>query len=685
MKATEIKLKDFLTVKKQFVVPIYQRKYSWGIAQCQKLWEDIERICKDDDIRTYFIGSIVRVRSQYCTDEVPQEIIIDGQQRITTVSLLILALIEKEQDEYTKGMWVEDYLTNKSKDKNLKYKLKLTEQDNQSFIDIVENKDVLKKSKRIAENYEFFLSKLTNVDASEIMGRGIYKLSIVDIQLDAEYDNPQLIFESLNSTGLELSQADLIRNYILMSLDNKTQTKLYEHYWRVMEENFGQENYNEHFNRFVRDYLTIKNGDIPNIKNVYNTFKEFFEKEKIGKSIEDIVQQMYTYSNYYTNIALNKEEDKELRILFKELVNDLKTHVSMPFLLVVYNKYKQSELTKESFKEILQILQSYIFRRSVCNLPTNALNKIFATMHSKIDENNYLDSFKALLIATKRYNFPNDTEFANNIKVKDFYNFKNRLFLFSKLENRNRREEVNINEYTVEHIMPQSENMPQEWIDDLGPEWQDIHDKYLHTIGNLTLTKYNSKLSNKSFKEKQTNAEYGYNTSPLHISKNLRDASIWNEDEILKRIEDMSRRMVDVWQYPDAKQETINLIKRKNSKTDYSRDDHAYICGGKMGDLFNEISSRIKNIDPSIEEVYQKSYIAYKNITNFADIDPTASKLNISIKHDYKKLRDPEGRCRDVSNIGHRGNGNFQISVSKKDEIDYLIDIIKQSFDYTNE
>lgn len=239
MQAQEKTLIEFLRDKQQFTIPIYQRTYSWTSKQCLKLWEDIQEIANNSDVEYHFMGSIVRIKRKLDTSEISQQIIIDGQQRITTLLLLISALIQATESKERSEELQELYLINRHGKDELKYKMLLTQQDKSSLIDIIENRpNAVLNSKRIKENFEFFKEEIAKSNPEKIYA-GIRKLMIVDISLDPEHDNPQLIFESLNSTGLELSQADLIRNYVLMGLAPKHQEELYHNYWRAMEKDFG--------------------------------------------------------------------------------------------------------------------------------------------------------------------------------------------------------------------------------------------------------------------------------------------------------------------------------------------------------------------------------------------------------------------------------------------------------------
>jgi len=536
MDAKDRKLIEFLRDKQQFVVPIYQRTYSWRIAECKRLLNDIKNVATNDSIKNHFIGSIVRVKEKYDDKEISTQAIIDGQQRLTTCTLLLAAITNyiAESNEARAEELRDFYLINSYGKDDLKYKLILTRNDKSSLISIIEkhsNQEL--SSSKIKSNFEFFQNEIVGEDP-EIILKGIRKLMIVDICLDPEHDDPQLIFESLNSTGIKLSQADLIRNFILMGLNQDKQINIYENYWYLMEKDFDQNNSNNYFDRFMRDYLTIKNRNIPNINNVYETFKSYFAKEGGTREIDKIISDIFGFSKFYTRIALEKEENPKLKQAFADL-NELKVDVAYPFLLNIYKDFENEVIDEKGFLEILNLIQSYVFRRFICGIPTNSLNKTFANLYEQIDQDHYLESLKAKMILMTNYRrFPNDAEFTKELKEKDLYNIRNRNFWLRKFENFDRKEYVRVDDYTIEHIMPQNPNLSEEWKRDLGENWKEVQDNYLHTLGNLTLTGYNSELSDKPFARKKT-IEGGFDQSPIRLNRSLAKFSVWNEDSIKKR------------------------------------------------------------------------------------------------------------------------------------------------------
>ncbi len=364
----------------QFVIPIYQRLYSWKKEQCEQLWDDIIKIGGNDKMNGHFIGSILYARVDD-THSSPL-LIIDGQQRLTTITLLLIALRNRSSDE-VKRKKMESYLINSDKDGDKKFRLILSESDRDTLLSLIDKnkREPSKPSLKIMENFELFEKWIRkNTDKLETIFKGLKKLMIVWISLEKGKDDPQLIFESMNSKGIELTQTDLIRNYIVMETEVKKQEGFYNQYWRAMEEDFKQ---NEKlFNRFVRHYLTIKTREIPNINKVYEAFKRY--QQERGIETEALLQDLQKYCGYFCQIAFKKEDKKDLKNALSFLV-DLEMDVIYPLLLELYSDYRDGVLSKADFIPIIALIESYIFRRAVCGLGTNSLNKVFPFVTKKIN------------------------------------------------------------------------------------------------------------------------------------------------------------------------------------------------------------------------------------------------------------------------------------------------------------
>ncbi len=669
----------------QFVIPIYQRLYSWKKEQCEQLWDDIIKIGGNDKMNGHFIGSILYARVDD-THSSPL-LIIDGQQRLTTITLLFIALRDRSSDE-AKRKKMESYLINSDKDGDKKFRLILSESDRDTLLSLID-KDRRKPSElslKIVENFKLFEEWIRkNTDKLETIFKGLDKLMIVWIALKKEKDDPQLIFESMNSKGIELTQADLIRNYIVMEMEVEKQEDFYNQYWRAMEEDFKQSEKQSKkqskredlFSKFVRHYLTIKTKEVPNINKVYGALKDYRQKEGIG--IENLLKDLQKYCGYFCQIAFKKEADKDLNKALSFLV-DLEMDVVYPLLLELYSDYSDGVLSKQDFIPIIYLTESYICRRAVCGLGTNSLNKVFPSFTKKIDKKQYLKSVEEHFGSlTGKQKFPNDSEFKDSFITKELYHPKKtkKVFNFLKrLENFDTKEPVNTQECTIEHIMPQTLNL--EWERDLGENFQAIHDKYLHTIGNLTLTGYNEKYSNNSFQEKR-DMEKGFKQSPLKLNQSLRDLEVFGEEQIKKRANDLADWALKIWTYPKLDAETLEKYKPKKEKKAY--DLSSYKFGSHSRELFDILSKEIKALDERITEKFNQDYISYMFDKNFVSIVPLKNGLKLYLNMPFNELQDEKNLARDMTNKGHLGNGDIEVKLETKENIPYCLGLIKQALE----
>ncbi|GAA6920375.1 DUF262 and DUF1524 domain-containing protein [Helicobacter pylori] len=684
MEAKAMKLLDFIgkSQEKQLVIPIYQRLYSWEKEQCKQLWDDIVKTGGNDQMDRHFIGSIL-----YVLDSITHSnntlLIIDGQQRLTTITLLLTALRDHLNDEdeflekFSRQKIQNRYLINSDEKGDKKFRLILSESDKDTLLYLID-KDRRKPSEpslKIVENFKLFEEWVSNTDKLETIFKGLDRLMVVEISLERDKDNPQLIFESLNSTGKDLTQTDLIRNYILMGLEPEKQKIFYKKYWRAMEEDFKQ---NETlFNQFVRHYLTIKTREIPNINKVYVAFKRY--QQERGIETEVLLQDLQKYCGYFYQIVFKKEADKDLNKALGFLV-DLEMDVVYPLLLDLYSDYSDGVLSKADFRRSIALIESYICRRAVCGLGTNSLNKVFPSFTRHIQKDEYFKSLEAHFgYLTEKQRFPNNDEFKDLFITIDFYSFQKRRYFFERLENFDRKERVYTHEYTVEHIMPKK--LTEEWERDLGENFQEIHDKYLHTIGNLTLTGYNPEYSNKSFQEKQ-GMEKGFKDSPLRLNQSLRDLESFGEEEIKKRANDLADLALKIWTYPKLDAETLEKYKpKKDKKENKVYDLSSYKFGSHSRELFDILNKEIKALDERITENFNQDYISYKFSKNFVDIVVQTKDLKLYLNMKFNELQDEKNLARDMTNKGHLGNGDIEVKLETKENIPYCLGLIKQALE----
>lgn len=560
MKAVDANLLELLKKSERFVVPIYQRVYSWGEPECAQLWQDIIQAGARDNLNNHFTGSIVYIEKDQGTRTSREpDLIIDGQQRVTTVTLLLAALASRldelpdEEREPVAGFAPQKirglYLTNPYESGDGYFKLTLSQRDKDALKAVVRSAPLPPTDSRVKANYTYFVDLLRTASTDKLVNvcRGLSKLVVVDVKLTRGTDDPQLVFESMNATGKRLSQADLIRNFVLMDLPPARQERLYEDYWFPMEREFQGENEGR-FDEFVRHFLTVKTLSIPRIDEIYDAFKTYAsEQEEKGTTRDELVVDLSQHARWFAAMALDAEPDPALAKRFREL--DQLATVAYPFQLRLYADYAAGVLTGRNFSKILDAIISYLFRRAVCRIPTNSLNKTFATLAIAIDTERYVESVCSRLLTLPDYRrFPPDEEFEEALKTTDMYHLKRRGYFFRAMENHGRKEEVSTAEYTIEHIMPQ--NPTRAWQQALGAEWEAVHDRYLHTLGNLTLTGYNPEYSDRPFLEKR-DMPGGFRDSPLRLNQGLGQLDDWNAASIEQRALTLAAQAIAIWARPE--------------------------------------------------------------------------------------------------------------------------------------
>ncbi|WP_088279077.1 DUF262 domain-containing protein [Ideonella sp. A 288] len=694
MKATEAKLLAFLKKSPQFVIPIYQRTYSWTERECRQLWDDVVRAGSNPVVTGHFVGSIVYIeQGLFQVATLSPLLVIDGQQRLTTVTLLIAALAEAlGTSEPVEGFSARKlrnyYLLNPEEDGERHFKLLLSQTDKATLTSLVGQASLpAEQSVRVAGNYELFRSWLSDSACDlAVICQGLAKLVVVDVALARGQDNPQLIFESMNSTGRKLSQADLIRNYVLMGLEPALQTRLYQDHWRPMELAFGQEGYVAHFDAFMRHYLTLKHpaGEIPRIDEVYEAFKLHSVRPATEQAgVEVLVRDVQRHAQAYCAMALGAESRPSLRDAFHDL-RELKVDVAYPFLLELYDDCAQGVLSEADFLAAVRVVEAYVFRRAVCAIPTNSLNKTFATFSKVLKKDRYLESIQAHLLTLPSYRrFPNDEEFQRELQVRDLYHFGGRAaYWLRRLENHNRKERVAVAEYTIEHILPQNDKLPAQWQADLGSDWKRVQETWLHTLGNLTLTAYNSSYSDFPFAHKRDMDEKGLRWSPLKLNDGLGQVTVWDEAAIKARAVKLASKAIDVWAKPALPAEVLAAYRPKAAgQASYTIDDHPHLLVPALRVIFEAFRKEVLALDSCVSEEFLKLYVAYKAETNFVDVVPQAKRLRLSLNMPFSEIDDPKGMCKDVSGLGRWGNGEVEVGLTTMDQLPYVMGLVRQSFD----
>ena len=585
MKGSELRLIEYMEgSKKRFIIPVYQRNYDWKIENCKQLYDDLIQVIKNNS-KTHFFGSIVSVYEP--SGRNTEFLIIDGQQRLTTMSLLFLALynlLEEKiiisEDESLKDQIYEDFLVDKYQPQEKRMKLKPIKNDQKAFSKLFNSKDDYIKDSNLTINYSYFYERIQKQEITiDELFDAICRLEIINITLNNE-DNPQLIFESLNSTGLDLSEGDKIRNYILMGLPKQKQDEYYEKYWNCIEKCTKYD-----VSSFIRDYLSVKQLVIPSQKKVYINFKKYVEDSSL--KIIEILEDLLSYAKRYNILLCEKTSSKELNSCINRL-NRLETTVTRPFFLEVLRLYDENQINLNEVAEAFSITESYLFRRTICDLPTNALNKIFLLLNREImrydgTDSNYIEKLKFALLSKKdRARFPNDDDFSLMFTEKPIYqmNSKNKIYILERLENFGTLEDKDIyrhydeGEYSIEHIMPQ--HLTPAWIKELGDSYEEIHDTWLHRIANLTLTVYNSKYSNSTFVEKKT-MKNGFEDSGIRLNTYVSKKDKWTLAELRDRNDYLLKRALNIWAFPST-----NYKPQEKQLDSYTLDDEASFLSGRQ-------------------------------------------------------------------------------------------------------
>lgn len=560
MKGSETRLLMYMDgSQKRFVVPVYQRNYEWKKENCEQLFNDLIDVARTGR-RSHFFGSLVS--SYYPNGRYIEYLVIDGQQRLTTVSLLLLAmynLLEQgkvvSQTSYLAQSILENYLIDKFQPKEKRIKLKPVKDDRVAFDRLFDVPEEHLRQSNLTANYDYFYNRIQKEEISiDELYDALFALEVINIELTSE-DNPQRIFESLNSTGVALSEGDKIRNFILMGLSAKQQEEYYEKYWNRIE---ILTEYN--VSVFVRDYLSIKQQLIPAMDKVYTTFKAYVQEK--GLDTEDLLKQLLSYAKWYEILLKGKTPDKQLNACIYRL-NRLETTITRPFFLEVLRLQSEGKLSWTEVRDVFLYTENYLFRRTMCDLPTNALNKIFLMLHREIvrfegNDDNYVEKFKyALLNKGDRGRFPDDEEFAKAVTERLVYkmNAKNKVYIFERLENHGTVEDKDIYHhvdegvYSIEHVMPQ--HLTPAWTKELGADYEAIHEIWLHRLANLTLTGYNSKYSNSPFAEKR-DMPNGFADSGLRMNTWIAQRSQWTLEELEARSALLVQRALGIWPMPET-------------------------------------------------------------------------------------------------------------------------------------
>ncbi len=563
MKGSETRMTAFMEgADKRYIIPVYQRKYDWKQENCRQLYGDLKKVIQNGR-SSHFFGSIVS--SVVPNGSKIEYHIIDGQQRLTTVSLLLLAICNliatgklTSREERLNEQISHRFLIAPWASEEDRIKLRPVKSDREALTKLFGPEEDYDRTSNLTLNYLFFRDVLLKEEVSvDELYAAIGKLEIISITLEPD-DNAQLIFESLNSTGLALAEGDKIRNYILMGLPPKEQSRYYTDYWEKIEKCTRND-----ASAFVRDYLSIKQQMTPNVNTIYQAFKRYVEEAQlpIGTLLEDLLK----YARLFEKLLTCESGLGEKRLdncLYR--MARLEITVTRPFLMEVLRLNQDGKLSAEEVRDVFEITENYLFRRNICEVPTNALNKVFLMLNKEIlrydnTADNYVDKcIYALRIKRESGRFPDDREFGESLSTKQVYLMrgKYKAYLFERFENFGTLETKDVythldnNEYSIEHIMPQ--HLTPAWSEELGPNAAEIHTIWLHRLANLTLTGYNPSLSNKSFQDKRDAEQGGYKNSGLRMNQKIGQKDAWGLPELEERNKEMVAQALRIWPCPQT-------------------------------------------------------------------------------------------------------------------------------------
>jgi uncharacterized protein with ParB-like and HNH nuclease domain len=556
MKASQTDLQPILEGVKQYVVPLFQRPYSWDTKEWKILLDDILELYHEEKPRTHFIGSIVTGPTSSVPEGISKYSLIDGQQRLTTIFLLFTALrdlaTEKEKEELAEEI-NNIFLVNFYKKDLDHFKLLPTQIDREPFQSLIKRKPIT-QTNQIIKAYEYFHNQIKrrNLDLQKLSTIVTTKLSTVSIVLEPD-DNPYLVFESLNAKGRPLTQADLIRNFFLMRVHVNEQEKVYNQHWMPMQEAL-KDNLTDYIGHYLmKDGRTVKQNDI------YFVLKEMVSRTDALEYLKNLTR----FAKYYQKLLYpEKEPNQNISYLLKQL-NRIEVTTAYPFLLNCYEDYHEEKLPAEDFINTLKAIENFLIRRFVCGITTNELNKIFPNLYSQtntLEKGNFPERIKSLL---QNKGYPKDSEFKKNLLTTKLYGAGNRIaktkLILESIENYYKhKEKVIFDNITIEHVMPQTIN--EDWKIEIGDDWETTHEIFLHTLGNLTLTGYNSELSNKNFQTKRKSLK----ESHLEINKYFQDKNSWSREDIEERAENLTTVILEIWPYFG---DTKDIDKEKETST----------------------------------------------------------------------------------------------------------------------
>ena len=705
MKAIDRPLTQLINNNQQFIIPVFQRDYSWTTVQCDDLWKSVLLANESQS----FLGSIVYISAGGGAG-FGKWLVVDGQQRLTTLTLLLIALRDtiKERnwsgsDESPNGEKIDAYyLKNVFESHDRKYKLALRRADHHTLMTLVDGESIEEvdenqssHSQRILENYQHFKNILeTDGCDFDVIYRGIGQLKIVDVTLERNIDNPHLVFESMNSTGVDLSQSDLVRNFLLMRIDESEQAELYEKYWSKIDEYFRASDAG--FDYFLRDYVALqtKSNQPFRLDQIYTRFKDYWHTRDSHSTTEDELINMKRVARTYASFIGTKKIKRDWLAPAMRSMRSLGTTQGV-LVMQLYECHidENKSLDQKQFVDAIRLIESYILRRAVMGLRTTAYWTLFTRMAFEIDPN---DSFDSLLVAfatlPHSYSFPSNDEFDRALRDNNMFYYRICRHVLDGLENYGQREKSPTHEYSIEHIMPQSIKGSKEWQSMLGEDWETVHETWLHKLGNLTLTAYNSRLSNSPFEVKKT-TDGGFDSSAVRLNQFVRSQDKWTEKQIAERSAELCRRAIEIWpplnisdeQLRDAKRAKLLVRAEKRTWDDLEMPDW-------IRELLHSTLREVRELTETIEVVENKAGSLFTNWPDsFLELIPYKSYLRLTLPLTYSEIEKPQdlriydaSRWRFVKSTNHRGEHNVLVDIWSTLHIQLVMPLIRNALEEVN-
>ena len=697
MEARNTTFQQLISGPKQFMIPVFQRDYKWREDNWQKLWEDVVR----SDNAGHFMGSIVHTPDTAFA-AIPRYLVIDGQQRLATLTVLLAAF----RDHVSTTGWHDDgtgptakqiddyYIKNTHETGNYKYKLLLRRKDNEILRSILDGHTppatTGTQRSLVDEAYSYFCERLgeQNTDLG-VVYRGVIGLRVVEMTLDPHIDNPQSVFESMNSTGVDLSQGDLVRNYLLMGLQEAEQTRLYEQYWHKIELQFRR--HDSALDSFVRDYVALKRADVKQARadQIYDEFKRFLQSESAPQDLEHLLSEMVRFAGYYAVFrGFVAGPTKEI----SEAMSDVRYHGDTGALLIMrlFDCYSNGILERHDFVEALETIESYLMRRAVVRAQTRSHWNIFASLATKVEHQATLES---LLFSFEQLPgsqaFPTDSAFRRSLEEGELYRTRACKQLLARLENHESDEPSPTAAYSIEHIMPQNQNLRPKWQEMLGEDWREVHERWCHRLGNLTLTGYNARYSDRPFEEKKT-ISGGFNESAVRLNNYVRGQNEWTETNMKVRGQLLTNRSLQIWKYPQPTQEYVTARRERRLQEEAQRTDVDQLSMSRIArNLFDPLHREILDLGDHISVVRERNSLCYytSDFNFFLELLPRNRYLMLLMEEDISEMSGPSWLLQDGTEWKFIPNSSFNhrhgvvVEMWQSGWIAEVMPVIRQAYD----